>query len=546
MRKYIIPIILGSLLICSCQKDRSKLNSSSDIMNGILVGEASSLTKCEANDEEVLLSDMPHVTQTGDTIYISAFLSDMETTNPTVTKGAPITQDLLKSGYGDYNSAWVRAYPADGTSPYTSIGGGTSLSMSDVTISNSGSNWAFDNTYYWPSDGSDLYILSIAPYDAKERLTWSDSWDGTNKQYQFKYQAIENTPSGDRNAEEMPDMMVGIKKQNKNTDKGKVKIEYKHVCVGVRFEMGDIFGKIDYVQLKDFFKNCIVRIKEGNLATALYKSDLYTFTQEYGFDTHGHTEGDDFDNTENHDKTFMVVPQKVVNRKIGSTTYNDGELIVQLENTLHPETLSFKELSDPEKGGNAKLADWSSYAGKIITFRISSKKANNVSVAVSDIVVAQTKKNIVIKNDGKSPIFIRASIVGNWLNEDGEVIASWDESNPYGTFKSKNGFPNSLNNVNWKKGTDGFYYYRKYLLTDDVVSENLFDEYEVTGKPVDASGTWEQGETKMKITDMEMAILVQAVIAETNLESFKSAWSPNGEIDDDIVSWIGSSPERDE
>jgi len=524
MKKIILPVAILAILSSSCQKEQISAVSGSipDYMDGLLVSDGELSTKCSGGSGEMLMSDMPYVTQNGDTLYISAFLSDMDEVEPAETKGAPINQSLLNSGYKSYDSLWVRAYAPGSNTPYVSSGGGKSETMDNALVVNKDSKWHFAKKYYWPGE-DDLYFISIAPYFAYDKLTWSQSWDSTNKKFSFKFQSIENTPVGKENAEEQVDLLVGCKKQNKLSFDSKVKIEYKHVCVGVRFEMGDIFGKIKYVQLKNFFKNCNVVVDESGFSTSTYSSDLYNFTQTYNFSTEGHTAGDDFDDTANHDKTFMIVPQKVV----GRTGYADGELIVQMDNTLHPEELSFKDM------GIAKLNDWSSYSGKIITFRITSTKANNVSVTVTDEVVGLTKKNIVVKNDGKSDIMIRVKPVGNWLNSDGEIIASWEENEEYGTFSSKNNYPGVLNNVNWKKGSDGFYYYRKYLKTGKTVSENLFDSYTIFAKPVDATGTWAQGGTKMQITTMELVLLVQAIIAEEDLSSFKAAWGT------EMVSWIG-------
>jgi len=524
MKRYIIPTLVLSILACSCTKEQFVGTSTSDVMDGLLVSESQLTAKCSGGAGEVLIQDMPHVTQNGDTIYISAFLSDMEEIESTETKGAPINQTLLSAGYKSYDSLWVRAYAPGSSSPYVSSAGGKSSTMDNALVINDGSKWSFKDKYYWPSDDSDLYFISIAPYEAAEKLTWAQSWNSTKNQYSFKYQSIENSPTGKANAEEQVDLLVGCKKQNKLSNDAKVKIEYKHVCVGVRFEMGDIYGNIEFVQLKNFFKNCTVTVGESGFTTATYKSDLYSFTQTYNFSTEGHNTGDDFDDTANHDKTFMIVPQKVV----GRSGYVDGELVIQMGNTLHPEELSFGDM------GIDKLKDWSSYSGKIITFRITSEKANNVSVTVSDDVVGHTKQNIVVKNDGKSDIMIRIKPVGNWLNSDGEIIASWNESNAYGYFEAKNGFPNNLNNVNWKKGSDGFYYYRKYLKRGKTVSENLFDSFTVEKKPVDATGTWAQGGTKMEITTMELVLMVQAIIAEPELTSFKAAWGT------EMVSWIGT------
>lgn len=523
-------------------------------MGNLVVANEGIATRCPEGhkDPSVLFFDMPYVTASGDTIYITAYLEDMDEpkaveTKVEETKGAPVTSSLLGT-YGDYNNFITRVYPASGTSCYVSkkneLGDDTNT-MSDVTVSYSSGKWSFDKQYYWPSNASDnLYFVSVAPKSA-----WTDghitdhnvaaSWDASTHKYSFTYKSIVDTPSGKVNGEEQNDLLVAYNKQSKNSYDSNVHIDFKHACVGVRFIMGNIFGNIEALKLENFYKDATVTVGESSLEFSNH-ANLVSFYQNFDFETSTHSDLDPLDETTNKVKTFMILPQKLIDR---GTDIPDADMVIIMEGSIHPETLSFKNLADTTKGGDAKLADWSSYAGKMITFRISSIKANNVTVSITDDVNGLTKENIVIKNVGKSPIFIRMKIVGNWLNEDGEVLSSWNESNPFGLFDGKNpvtdatAFPRTLPS-NWSLGSDGFYYYKKFLETNDVVTQNLFNSFTVNSKPVDATGTWAQGGTKMEIKTLEMALMVQAIIAETNLNSFQAAWGT------EMVSWIGT-PVRD-
>lgn len=551
--KITIFITIAALsLFIACSREKNGVTAcDSEQMIGLVVENGGPDTKCSGgyDSDSPLVQDMPYVTENGDTLYISAYLSDMDEPEALDTKGAPITSSLLGT-YGDYTDFITRVYPSTGTSCYVSKKSEFDTNprtMEEATVSYSSSKWNFDNKYYWPNSTDNLYFISIAPkaawtngnvFEHKAATCWN------NYKYSFKYQTIDGTPSKTTSAEDQYDLLVAYNKQKRSDYESNVHVDFKHACVGVKFIMGNIYGTIGTLALKRFYNEAKITVGDGTLEFSDY-SDLENFTQEFNFETSSHKDKDPLDATVNSTKTFMVMPQKLINRG----TDPDADLFLWMDGTLHPDSLSFKDLADPSKGGDAKLADWSGYAGKIITFRISSEKANNVSVKITDTVEGKTKKDIVITNDGKSNVMIRVELVGNWLNEDGQVLASWDETNPYGTFTSDshNGFPNLVSTSNWKKGSDGFYYYKKYLKGKEnaTVSENLFDTYTVESKPTDATGTWAQGGTKMQIKKMELAILVQAVIAENDLASFKAAWNPNNKIDD-IVTWIGTPVEVDE
>ena len=62
------------------------------------------------------------------------------------------------------------------------------------------------------------------------------------------------------------------------------------------------------------------------------------------------------------------------------------------------------------------------------------------------------KKNVAIKNNGDIAAYVRVALIPSWVYEDGKVSAEVPvEETDYVLVLSKNG---------WKKGTDGFYYYR--------------------------------------------------------------------------------------
>jgi len=523
----LIPTALAMVL--SCQRENIGVSSANYEMNGITLGNELIATKCTAGGEEVLFEDMPIVTSTGDTLYLGATLSNMSNVPAAETKGSPIADMTADEVFNHfYFDTFIDDEMSESKYYYKSEG---TYGMWDMLISYDSPRWLFDKKYthkwYWPSDDNvKLDFCSIAPSTVVDnKYTSSYGWDPSTRTYHMTYSCRKDDTVTDNDAVNMLDFMVGVDCQNKDSHEGAIQINFKHACVGVKFVIGDIFGNIEYISLKNFYRTGRIDVTKDSLAWSEQK-DKSQFRQTYGVNADGTNMGADLDTTAKENKTFMLIPQVIP---------DDAEMIIKMGNTLHPEELSFSTIftNNPSLSKN-----WASYQGKIIKFSVSSEKANNVSVTVTDNVVGHTKQDIVIKNDGKSSIMIRVKPVGNWLNEDGRVLAAWEEDTTYCRFTSKNGYP-TLNNVNWKKSSDGFYYYKKYLKSGKKVSENLFDTFTVTSKPVDATGTWEQGGTKMKITSMELVLLVQAIIAEKDLSSFKAAWGT------EMVDWIGE-PVSDE
>jgi len=208
--------------------------------------------------------------------------------------------------------------------------------------------------------------------------------------------------------------------------------------------------------------------------------------------------------------TFWFIPQQLsADVKL--------EVAYTYKGKAYTQTLDFGTLA---KGSNAAFPIWK--AGELRTYTLT---ASAVGISVTDTVSGLTKSNIVIKNEGSTDTFIRAKIVGNWINAGGDVLGSWSETASCGTFTSDNGFP-TLNNVNWKKGSDGYYYYKKYLSGGASAKENLFNSFTVTSIPDISS--------KSEIVSLEMVLLVQAVKADNALTYFKEAWGT------EMVSWIGT------
>lgn len=87
------------------------------------------------------------------------------------------------------------------------------------------------------------------------------------------------------------------------------------------------------------------------------------------------------------------------------------------------------------------------------------------SVDVKEEFDGTIKKNVFIENSGNIPVYVRASVLAYWKDQDGVLLNEIPGADDYTIgWNLDNG---------WVQGTDGFYYYT-YPVTDNT--SNLIDE----------------------------------------------------------------------
>lgn len=68
-------------------------------------------------------------------------------------------------------------------------------------------------------------------------------------------------------------------------------------------------------------------------------------------------------------------------------------------------------------------------------------------------IVTKTKSNVAVKNVGNVPVYIRAIIVTNWKDSNGNIVGD-------APIKDTDYTMELSNSTNWIKGADGYYYYK--------------------------------------------------------------------------------------
>lgn len=75
----------------------------------------------------------------------------------------------------------------------------------------------------------------------------------------------------------------------------------------------------------------------------------------------------------------------------------------------------------------------------------------SVSCTVNESFDGSTKQNVRITNTGSTDAYIRATYVVNWVDAQGNIVASVPEGYSYALTENPDGY--------WTKGNDGYFYY---------------------------------------------------------------------------------------
>lgn len=196
-------------------------------------------------------------------------------------------------------------------------------------------------------------------------------------------------------------------------------------------------------------------------------------------------------------QTFWLIPQAMTDDVKLAITFSYG-------GTTKTFAIDFGEVLA------AKNVVWK--AGEIRTYSL---RVNDVNVKIEDELVTEqglsesgitlyggTKSNVVITNTGNTDAYIRAAIVGQWVDENDNPVFSFTdftdlshlikdvdswymdqfvtEARTFGTFSGLVGY-NADYSGDWVKGDDGYYYYKKVVPAGESIpsTDPLFESFTV-------------------------------------------------------------------
>jgi predicted ribosomally synthesized peptide with SipW-like signal peptide len=89
----------------------------------------------------------------------------------------------------------------------------------------------------------------------------------------------------------------------------------------------------------------------------------------------------------------------------------------------------------------------------------------SVPIKIEENFDGTTKKDVKVTNTGNTDAYIRATYVVNWLDSSNNIVASVPTGYSYSLTETTD--------ANWKKGTDGYYYYIKPVAPNGTTEGSL-------------------------------------------------------------------------
>ena len=361
--------------------------------------------------------------------------------------------------------------------------------------------WTLSDIVYWPAN-TELEFFGWSPETTISNQGWpsdgpslSPSGLSTPATASFSYSIDDPTTQAD--------LLLGYycgKGDDKSCGEDEscvAEMNFSHPLTSVKFKAvrGLVDIKVNSVTLSGV-------ATAGSCIATLGSTHSYAWTvTETGDITYTFPEPINPSELESECPVFITIPEKF---ELGST----AKLIFNITDAKGDVDLIY-DLADDSREEGHKTTNWE--AGKTNVYIIGVKLESGI--IITDIVEDNIKSNVYILNNGTATSWVRATIVGNWVDGDGNIIAQWTPDQ--GSFTGLPGY-------NWiSKTSDGctVYYYKDPVRPGDSIPDDLFTQYEAP-------------ESKIAGGHLEMEILVQGVIYDENKENVSAAWG--SEIADEL------------
>ena len=425
-----------------------------------------------------------------------------------VTRGTPVTTDNAATLYKKF---WAIAYDS----------ALSEVALEGVAFDFSNEVWA--HSYHknpWEKADPLKFFMWMPADDSGDMAGVSaDGFTPTANGLRFSYESPTSS-SGTSDAVEQEDIVFSSATLTKSTydPSTGASIEFHHALTGVKFTISNdntianktYITKVVINGLKSA-GTCVM----GTTATWTPGTATASFTQEYTKDNViSGGSGYPALNDDETSMTFWVIPQELTDN-------------VTLEITFHLEngTKVGEDIVRTVALGTA-LGNPTWTSGQLHTFSL---KGKEVVIHAEDEITNNVKENIAITNHGNTNCWIRAMIIGNWVDADGQPIFGYTDfktvvegENPYveipsWTIENAASYFEGLPGSNWTRGTDGYYYYT-VALAPEATAAALFTSY----TPPANAPTYQLAGQDVA-THFFMEIAVQAIEAKSG-ETYTTAW----------------------
>lgn len=401
---------------------------------------------------------------------VFATLVSLEEETPVVVVNEPETKGTLVDNINQYAGVLGNTFTVSAYKGATSV-------FSNLTATQSSQNaglWNLPSRRFWPV--GDTYEFFAYSQHSPSGIVFNKN--GSPSTATFAY----NTPT---TAAAQYDFLLGYYKgQGSN---GAAPLRFTHPLTSVKFQFVSFPASIKIKSIT------LTGIKSsGNCTASFVYASGYTPTYTWDTSTSPATTYtqtfSSLDPSAVNAVPFVLVPQTFA---AGSSS----SIMIVVDYGGQEKTISVKIAS--------ATAAKSWVAGTTYIYKLSYSATTGLDV--DDVVTSNIKNQLTLTNTGTAPEFVRAAIVGNWVDADGKIVAAWDKTQ--GTF---NGL--CASGSNWVAGPDGFYYYTKPILGGRATANKLFTSY-TAPNPVPVAGA-----------HLELSILGQAVIWDSSKTAVTSAW----------------------
>ena len=370
--------------------------------------------------------------------------------------------------------------------------------IEDVILLNSLTDVHTQVVHYWPiAKDAKISFWSYHPKEIDEAAdaAFTINNDAASPSLSFYYNQ-EGSDSKLVDVKEQKDLFLAYAHQGK--EQGKVNLQYNHALSAIRFIAGKVLaGTVENISLSDVYaagKLTYQPNQATKLTWELDNSSKSTLDQDLNVEIKENMSGTPTQpiTSDANETTFLLIPQPTTG-KILTITY------------LRPDGVH-----DVYK---ATMPDGAWEIGKAYTYTL--KLMDGLSIeATAENVVNKVINGVEITNTYNKPCYVRAMIVGNWVDEADNVAALFNPNEV--NLKITAGNSNYERATNWDTywlydETANVYYYKKPLLSTKHTEVRLFNKF--TNPITHADGL-----------ELDFVVLVQAVEAEADKTSVKAAW----------------------
>lgn len=569
-RISIVLAVFTAALLSSCTQEKSlndKVVGNNDIVFSLQGAPATrsmeemSLVQKGATIE--LAAD-----ENGQKLFLEETIEDLNRAWAPVTRGTPAYTENVGVLYKDKLSVYA-----------ASLSEANYQSMEDEMV---GGGWRFNHTYAsdpWANGAVDFYFRMPSDMTSHGVTLGTDAYgkSGNNLTITFGYES----PTEAKNQQDIIFAARNVTKDqySKSLPNG-VPVLFNHALAAVKFAIANpeeaAITSVEFTGLVGKGTCTITPVKEDNYRdnTGNYSSaDAVNWTLDknatgatyssgvfgdpVSYDSGSFANKGDYPssfaaagaaqtnnlNDADATQTFWFIPQAMTDKVMLHITYiyggNEGEGYIEFGKVL------------AEAG-----VDWK--AGQLRTYTI---RVDDVNLKIEDDVkgsgiVGMTKEDVVITNTGNVDVFIRAAIVGQWLDKNDNpvfgftdeindlfVVESWYEdqfvshAGQHGEFVNLAGYSNLAKEISYSnpfpsngtKGSwyysskDNYYYFSNAVAPGDPTGEPLFKSYTVSKIP-EASNGAHPLDVEMYFT---LEIATQAISArksDGSLKTWTEAW----------------------